>query len=124
ELLTDNNDTTCYKNDNKRIEVNFSEPVVITWARVVFNKSALVVITALEFTAVINGTQVTKSCPSFRTPHIKYNSFDVFCIGKFIVKSVTLKWKGTGQVCSLYINAGRNVELGGAAVEGCNPLKL
>ncbi|CAL1542642.1 unnamed protein product, partial [Lymnaea stagnalis] len=34
ELLKDNNDTTCYKNEKKNIEVKFHWPVVFTWARV------------------------------------------------------------------------------------------
>ncbi|CAL1542638.1 unnamed protein product, partial [Lymnaea stagnalis] len=33
-LLTDNNDTTCFSAETKRIELKLNEPIVFTWARV------------------------------------------------------------------------------------------
>ncbi|KAK3731142.1 hypothetical protein RRG08_055853 [Elysia crispata] len=105
--LTDNNDTTCNRENLRSVTVTLDTAIPLTWLRVVVSDAVDFKTVEISYRSKSSNTQ----CPESNFVEINKVTADFSCPTEYPVTNVTLSGLGNSLLCSLYINAGRNVAL-------------
>ncbi|GFO43122.1 fucolectin-related protein [Plakobranchus ocellatus] len=108
-VVPDRNDETCAGGNLQLISVRLDTPQPLTWIRVVSN-SASPTQFQLEYSPERFPSSYTP-CKNPRTAKVDDRTLDISCPTSYSIVHLTLSGPTVNQLCSLYINGGRNVAL-------------
>ncbi|CAL1539949.1 unnamed protein product, partial [Lymnaea stagnalis] len=106
-VLIDSDDKTCYRNKQKSETLKLQSSTLFTWLRVVFHSKAQVFGVSIEIKSGADRVATNLSCGTWRHAEKTHYSLDIFCSKDHVVDSIKLTWKGYGNICSVYVNGGK-----------------
>ncbi|KAK3756438.1 hypothetical protein RRG08_029107, partial [Elysia crispata] len=113
--LTDSDDTTCNTGNTQPVTVILDTPIPLKWVRVVVSDADS--LNQIHLSYQLPGSFTPLACPGLRKAKVDNLTMDIECSTPEPVSGVTLSRSGITELCSLYINGGRNVALKQSAAQ-------
>ncbi|GFS07347.1 fucolectin-related protein [Elysia marginata] len=107
EWLRDKDDTTCNDGSTNAVTVKLSTAIPLTWIRVVLKTTDLPQDIQLSFKTSTHWDK--RTCIKPHVAQVNKRTLDILCVTDDAVEKLSLSGPGVKQLCSLYINKGRNV---------------
>uniref|UniRef100_A0A2C9M7X2 Uncharacterized protein n=1 Tax=Biomphalaria glabrata TaxID=6526 RepID=A0A2C9M7X2_BIOGL len=117
DVLNDNNDSTCVKQNNVTIDWQH-ELQAVTWVRLVFtNNDDIADVEALYFEDQNSEPYETCGHHYLKIHKTGNTAIDLHCVNSFFIRLLKVSWNSDSPLCSVYVSGGRNVAPGSRQVK-------